>query len=598
MMLAPGCRILTLGLAAALALGAGCGGGNKLPKRDSGTGGGVGTGGEGGGSGGTGFGGSGGRGGTGGGGGGGAGGGGTGGGGAGGTAGRDGGGGDGTMTDAAGGTGGTTDGAAPDMAAPDVAAPDMMPDAPPTVFSPPMPPWQGRDIGTVGPQVGGAALQTMANNGQMFDVIGGGTTGIGGTADSLFFMYQQVPGDGVVQGRLFSMTMADANSAAGFMIRESLDPDAAMVFVGGVGDGMGGRVIVRRAKGQAAVAVPMDGVMASLRPNNNTVMRLVRVGSTIRVYAGASNAVETDATLVGGGMVELTLANPNAAGGLFYGGAVSAAHATMPATARFNEISVHNMAAGNATADWTHYNVGSSGASAIWTGSGNAARLTMTALGQPWGAVMGTFREFVGFAYLRNNESNSIRFLVTSQGMTDPASRVAAMIRDVNGFSRAAVTIILSLTQGNGLELGQRMTAGEANELVKLATVASARAPLWLRLDKAMVVRPGDPLGTRDTFVTAFWAEDNNGNPRDWQQLGPTLGYPTSATNLPAHGIAVSSFVPASYHKAEISRVQVMPAPPPPTDGGASDAAPAGDAAPASDAAPSDGAAVDAVTSG
>lgn len=578
MMLATRCRMLTVGLiTASLALGLGCGGGGTVKKRDTGAGGGVGTGdgGSGGGAGG-----SGGRGGS--------------GGGQGGSGGSPG-------TGGSGGSGGR-DGATPDAGvdaagddgpgSPDSAPPDLAPDAPPPNFQPPVLPWLGKDIGAVGPQAGGAALATMPNAGQMFDLIGGGTTGIGGSADSLFFMYQQLAGAAVVQGRLFSLTMADPNSAAGFMIRESLDPDAAMVFVGAVGDGTGGKVIMRRAKGQPAVFVPMEGVMTSLRPANNTVVRLVRSGSTVRIHAGASGAVENDSTLVGGGMAELTLASATAP--LFYGGAVSSGHATNPAMARFNEISVHNLASNTATAGWTHYAIGSSGASAVWTTN----KLTISGLGQPWGAVMGTQREFLSFAYLRNNEPNSVRFLVTAQAMTDPNSRVAAMIRDVNNFSRAAATIALSLTQSNGLELGHRMMAGEANELVKVLTRAGVRAPLWLRLDRAFVTRPGDPLGARDAYVTAFYAEDNNGTPRAWQQLGSPVLFPSSLSNLPAHGIAVSSFVPTAYHHADITRVQVVPSPAPTLpDGGAGADGSATDASGGDDAA-ADAAPPDATTSG
>jgi hypothetical protein len=548
--------IYTLGLgliAAALTLN--CGSSPAKKKLDGAVGGEGGDGG-GGGSGGGGSGGSGGsagRGGSGGGGVGGSGGGGSGGGGSGG-----------------GGAGGAMD-AAPADAANDTAPPDLPPDAPPVVFSPPKAPWLGRDIGMVGTQVGGAALSTTMNGGQNWDIIGGGTTGIGGTADSLFFMYQPMAGPAVLQGRLVSLTMADVASTGGFMIRETLDADSPMVFVGAVGDNTGGKVVIRRAKGQAAVTAPADGTtIMGLRAANGTVVRLARVGGAIRITAGGINAVETDGALVGGGMAEINVTNPNAT--LYYGIAVTAAQATMPAQARFNELAVNNLASNNLTDTWAHYAIGTTGTSAVWTTGPN--RLTLSALGQPWGAVMGTSRDFLGYTFFRTTEAQSLRFLVASNTMSDPASRVAAMIRDVNNFDRSNATIALSLTQGGGLELQQRTGNGAGNELVKVATKDTVKAPLWLRLDRSLVPRPGDPLGATDTYVTAYYAADNNGNPGAWNVVGNSLPFASTLANPPGLGIGIGSYAPTTYHQAEITRIQVVAAPPPPDGGIPADAGP------------------------
>src|SRR5690348_16264859 len=99
---------------------------------------------------------------------------------------------------------------------------------------------------------------------------------------------------------------------------------------------------------------------------------------------------------------------------------------------------------------------------------------------------MGISRDFLGFSYLRNNESNSLRVLVESQTISDPNSRVVVMIRDVNGngLPRSATSISLSLTQGVGLVLERRTASTDNNELEKVATMGQITAPLWLRLDK------------------------------------------------------------------------------------------------------------------
>jgi hypothetical protein len=586
----------TLTLALVTALAAGCGGDTKKKTNTGGTGGeetgGAGGGGGGGSGGSAGRGGSGGTGGgmTGGSGGGGtAGTGGTGGGGTGGAAGKD------AAVDMAVGGSGGGDGGVPDAAV-DLAGPDLPPDVPPPVYDPPRAPWLGRDIGDTGAQKGGVLLVTTPNGGQNYDLISSSTTTIGGAADGLFFMYQSVTGPGVIQGRLVSLAMTNMNSAGGLMIRESLDANAAMVFIGAVGDGSGGKVIVRKARGEAAVSVPMDGTLASLKAANATMLRMVRTGTTVKVYAGAPGIIETDAALVGGGMVTLTLQNANVP--MLYGAVASSGDAANPTRARFNELGLHNLGSKTVTSDWTHWAIGTSGQSAIWSGN----TLTVSGNGQPWGAVMGTSRDFLGFAYARNNESQSLRVLVESQTMSDPRSRVAVAVRNVDGAPRSAAMFSLSLTQGVGLELERREASNDNSELIKVATKGATTAPLWLRMDKAVIPRPGDPLGTTDTWVTAYYTTDNNGNPRlPWTLIGNSFTFPATNANPPGLGIAVASYAPGVIHQAQIGDVQVAAAQPPPDGGVLPDATP--DTAPppadaGADAAAEDAAAADASTDG
>jgi hypothetical protein len=459
------------------------------------------------------------------------------------------------------------DAAVPEDAAADLAPPDVAPDLPPPMYEAPRAPWLGRDIGPAGTQVGGVVLNTQVNGGQSYDLISSGASGIGGTADGFFFMYQPMIGPGVVQGRLVSLGMGGVTSAGGLMIRATLDPDSAMVFIGATGDGtVGGQVIVRRAQGQAAEAVPMNATLPLLKAANANMLRLVRTGNTVRVYAGAPNIIETDAALVGGGMVELTL--PGGANTpLLYGAAVTSGSATAPTSARFNELAINNLASRPVTDTFTYWAIGTSGQSAVWMANN---RLVLTGNGQPWGAVMGTSRDFMGLAYQRNNDNASLRVLVESQTISDPRSRVALVVRDVsgNGLPRSAATVALSLTQGVGLELERRAASTDNDELMKVATRGATTAPLWLRLDKSVIPRAGDPLGTTDTYVTAYWTTAaNNGNPQlPWNLLGNSFVFPATNSNPPGLGIAVASFT-GVLHQATLSQVQVVAAPPPP-DGG------------------------------
>ena len=454
----------------------------------------------------------------------------------------------------------------PEDAAPDTAPPDLAPDLPPPMYEMPRAPWLGRDIGMIGAQVGGVVLNTQANAGQNYDLISSSANGIGGTADGLFFMHQPMIGTGVIQGRLVSMAMTGMTSAAGLMIRASLDPGSPMVFIGAVGDGSGGQVIVRKAQGEAAVTVPMTGTLASLKAANATMLRLVRTGNTVKVYAGAPNIIETDAALVGGGTVELTLPG-NANTPLLYGAAVAAGNTMSPTSARFNELAMNNLASRAATDSFTFWAIGTSGQSAVWNANN---RLVLSGNGQPWGAVAGTSRDFLGFAYQRNNDNASLRILVESQTISDPSSRVGVMVRDVsgNGLPRSAATVALSLTQGVGLELQRRAASTDNDELTKVASQGAITAPLWLRLDKSVIPRPGDPLGTTDTYVTAYYTTAaNNGNPvLPWKVIGNSFVFPATNANPPGLGIAVASYATV-LHQATVNVSPVVPALPPP-DGG------------------------------
>ncbi len=85
-------------------------------------------------------------------------------------------------------------------------------------------PWSLGNLGTVG--VGGSAGLFSG----VYTVRGSGV--IGGKADSLFFAYQTLNGDGEIQARLSAPQNTGSNARLGVMIRESLTANARHTFMG------------------------------------------------------------------------------------------------------------------------------------------------------------------------------------------------------------------------------------------------------------------------------------------------------------------------------------------------------------------------------
>src|SRR5262249_4012898 len=144
-------------------------------------------------------------------------------------------------------------------------------------------------------------------------VLAAGGTGIGDKADSFHFMSVADKGTTQVIANVRDFTRINDGSMAGVMFRESLDPDAALVFIGPVSDGKSGRAIIRNTKRLAAQVVPQGSTTSPaallatgqwLRPQRN--------GATISAYAGTRAGVSTAQTKIA--EVTLKLANPMANG--------------------------------------------------------------------------------------------------------------------------------------------------------------------------------------------------------------------------------------------------------------------------------------------
>lgn len=131
--------------------------------------------------------------------------------------------------------------------------------------------WESVDIGTVGIP-GHAQLEAD-------DSITVKSTGdIGGTADAFHYFYQTLNGNGEIIARVDHITPTDDNAEAGVMIRESLDPNSRMVFMGipYVKNGKKGVLISRTSTGEESSRIESELFIAT-----PYWIRLVRLGNQL-----------------------------------------------------------------------------------------------------------------------------------------------------------------------------------------------------------------------------------------------------------------------------------------------------------------------------
>jgi hypothetical protein len=468
-------------------------------------------------------------------------------------------------------------------------AADTAPPAPPVIA-----PYVGGDIGTTG---GSFAGNTAANDTQALTITATGT-GIGGTADSFHFTRVAARGDAQVLGIIRSHTMAGANTMSGVMFRESLDPDAAMVFVGPTGDGMSGRVVIRRQKGAAAVVAPMDAMMAPA-PSLKTAqwLRLQRLGNNVLIYVGSRQGV-SDPNAQPIGTIPLTLANPGQ--DAYYGIAATAGVAGMSTTVDVQGFQVDNLGADPATASLRQYDMGTLGGVALHNKAMNT--LSVTGWGQDWGTVAGTYREFATIVGRPGAGDLSAQVRIDSLDNTSPNARAGLLYRaevraTSNGdittfnFSRSAGGVSLSLTPGAGLVLAGRLSGYQETKWDTIASAPAVKAPVWVRLDKVQIAIPNDPLGGTQTAIAAYYSTPGpNGKPTDWTQIGTGLALAAlpGATSVPTIGLHVTSANPTALATAVFNDLTwAAPSPvtlPAPDAGAPADAAGSVDAGAPADA--------------
>ncbi len=134
-------------------------------------------------------------------------------------------------------------------------------------------PWQVIDLGAIG--VTGSASAT----GGVYTIAGAGI--LGGTADSLRFLYQAMSGDGEIRARLSSVQNTSTNARVGVVIRESLIPGARYAFVGVSPDG------TIRSQNRSSTSTAGTAATYGVGTPPNIWARLVRSNNTFYGYSSA-----------------------------------------------------------------------------------------------------------------------------------------------------------------------------------------------------------------------------------------------------------------------------------------------------------------------
>ena len=142
-------------------------------------------------------------------------------------------------------------------------------------------PWSARDIGAPTPTGSSSYDQATGS----FAITAGGAD-IWSTSDKFHFVYQQLAGDVEIIARVDSITMANAWSKSGVMIRGSLAANAphASAFVS-AGRGV---AFQRRTQTGGASAHTSGGIFAAPR-----WVRLVRAGTRVTAYSSSNGTTWT-----------------------------------------------------------------------------------------------------------------------------------------------------------------------------------------------------------------------------------------------------------------------------------------------------------------
>ena len=188
---------------------------------------------------------------------------------------------------------------------------------PPPPAPPPAPvlpqPWVATDIGNVG--LAGKSSGTNSS----FAVTGAG--GLNGSADALQFLYQPMLGDGQITAQISGLQATGTGARAGVMLRETLSPGSAYVFLGISPDGT---LRWQRRRSTATTAST-----SSFGQMTNGWVRIVRTGNTFSAYQSADGNAWTAVV----GKNNLTMAN-NISMGL----AVASGATNSPATGTFTNV--------------------------------------------------------------------------------------------------------------------------------------------------------------------------------------------------------------------------------------------------------------------
>ncbi|MBX7104071.1 MAG: fibronectin type III domain-containing protein [Gemmataceae bacterium] len=181
-------------------------------------------------------------------------------------------------------------------------------------------PWISADVGSV------TGKGATGLTGSTFKTIGSGST-IGSTADSFQFAYQPLTADGTLIARVAThedTTGTSTGEGAGIMIRESLNANSRMAFVG-VTPSSGARFATRTSTGGTAAATTVASVTAP------EWVRLVRAGNTLTASYSADGVTWTQI----GSTTTISMAAT-----VYAGMAVYAGSTTLLNTSTFDNVSL------------------------------------------------------------------------------------------------------------------------------------------------------------------------------------------------------------------------------------------------------------------
>jgi regulation of enolase protein 1 (concanavalin A-like superfamily) len=412
-----------------------------------------------------------------------------------------------------------------------------LPPPPATVATPD--PWKAADVGAVGVkgETGVAADRV---------VIQAGGEDIFGKEDGFHFAHQTMRGDGEIVAKVKTIDYTHAAAKAGLMFRGGLEPGAANVFVAVMGNGAG--QVQWRPEAGADTKFATDD---ALNIRAGVWLKITRSGNRFTVARspdrGAWTAIGTyDVTLPEEALVGL---------------AATSHDAKTRGYAEFDAIRLANLASTPAMSGWLNEDVGVMMGRA-WAAA--AGVVNISAMGDTWT----TSREYFHFVFKQISGDFSLTARVASLQATNPMAWAGLMARksSITSWSRSHANVLALATPEMGVKLQHRAVDSTAATAGPMA--ADARAPVWLRLERA-----------GEKFTTTRSADGVT-----WEELG-AVSVPGLPENLLV-GIAASSSSKTAVGTASFDNVKLIGA----VTGGGADGGAGGEDA----ATPDAGGAVDA----
>jgi outer membrane protein assembly factor BamB len=356
----------------------------------------------------------------------------------------------------------------------------------------------------------------------------GAGTDISGYNDQFHFVWQVVPADGTIGGRVVSQANTIGSAKAGVMLRQSTD-GGSPYYAAFLTPGTGVQIRYRAAAGLRTTSLTS---FASVAP---AYMEVARSGNTFTSYTSSDGVTWSAVT---GSSVSLSITTS-----VLAGLAVTSANGTM-GSATFDTISVATTSPPPPNACPAGWNCGDIGnAPPGGTQSLNSSTGTWTIQGA--GSDIWTTSDQFHFAWQTLSGGGSVSARITSQTNTDPWAKAGVMLR-VSSDPGAPYYAVF-VTPGNGLTVQDR--AAQGGTTLKLANPPGS-VPAYLQ------------VANNGSTFTAYSSADGV----TWTAIaGSTVTLNLGSTLLA--GLAVTSHNAGVLGTAIMDTVLVstsIPPPPPP----------------------------------